>query len=65
MDCRHEKLRTVGDRLFCKDCGKELSLEILTAKETPKKAENQPEKAVPVEKTDKPTSRKGRPKKSV
>ena len=65
MDCRHEKLRTVGDRLFCKDCGKELPLEILTAKETPKKAENQPEKAAPVEKTDKPTSRKGRPKKAV
>ena len=63
--CEHERLRTVGDRLFCKDCGKELPLEILTAKETPKKAENQPEKAAPVEKTDKPTSRKGRPKKAV
>ena len=63
--CEHERLRTVGDRLFCKDCGKELPLEILTAKETPKKVENQPEKADLVEKTDKPTSRKGRPKKAV
>jgi hypothetical protein len=65
MDCRHEHLRTVGSRLFCKDCGKELPLEILTAKETPKKAENQPEKTAPVEKTDKPTSRKARQKKAV
>ena len=65
MDCRHEKLRTVGDQLFCKDCGKELPLEILTAKKTPVKAENQSEKAALVKKTDKPTSKKGRPKKAV
>ena len=63
--CNHDRLRTVGDRLFCKDCGKELPLDVLKAKETPKKVENQPEKADLVEKTDKPTSRKGRPKKAV
>lgn len=30
MACNHERLRTVGDRLFCKDCGEELPLEYLT-----------------------------------
>lgn len=29
MNCVHEHLRTVGDRLFCKDCGEELPLEYL------------------------------------
>lgn len=29
MGCKHEVLRTVGDRLFCKDCGEELPLEFL------------------------------------
>lgn len=27
--CQHEKLKTVGDRLFCKICGQELPLEFL------------------------------------
>ena len=27
--CEHKNLRTVGDRLFCKDCKKELPLEFL------------------------------------
>jgi hypothetical protein len=35
------------------------------AKNKPVKAEKQAEKAVSIEKTDKPTSRKGRPKKAV
>ena len=30
MGCKHERLRTVNDRLFCKDCGEELPLEYLT-----------------------------------
>jgi hypothetical protein len=60
--CEHEKLRTVGDRLFCIDCGKELPVEFLTGTV---KAEKQAEKTAPAEKTDKPTSRKGRPKKTV
>ena len=30
MSCKHEHLRTVGDRLFCKDCGEELPIEFLT-----------------------------------
>lgn len=27
--CEHKNLRTVGDRLFCKDCKEELPLEFL------------------------------------
>lgn len=30
MSCNHEKFRTVGDRLFCLDCGEELPIEMLT-----------------------------------
>lgn len=30
MGCKHEHLRTVNDRLFCKDCKAELPLEFLT-----------------------------------
>lgn len=36
--CDHKNLRTVGDRLFCKDCKAELPLEFLT--EGPKKEED-------------------------
>lgn len=35
--CEHKNLRTVGDRLFCKECGKELPLEFLYKKPEPKK----------------------------
>ena len=35
MSCKHEHLRTVGDRLFCKDCAEELPIEFLTG-EKPK-----------------------------
>ncbi len=52
MGCKHEHLRTVGDRLFCKDCGKELPLEYLTGGQKP--AENPPAE----EKTDKTTPKK-------
>ena len=31
--CEHKNLRTVGDRLFCKDCKEELPLEFLTLNE--------------------------------
>ena len=42
MSCKHEHLRTVGDRLFCKDCGDELPIEFLTEGSQ----EVQPEKPV-------------------
>lgn len=30
MECKHERLKTVNNRLFCMDCGAELPLEVLT-----------------------------------
>ena len=58
MGCEHEHLRTVGDRLFCKDCGKELPIEFLTqgepVQEKPKKA---PAKKAPAKKA--PAKKKG------
>lgn len=34
--CEHKNLKTVGHRLFCKDCGQELPIEFLTKKPTKK-----------------------------
>ena len=65
MACKHERLRTVGHRVFCCSCGEELPLEFLMQKNKPVKADKKPEKAASAEKTDKPTVRKGRPKKAV
>ena len=31
--CEHKNLKTVGHRLFCKDCGQELPIEFLTAEQ--------------------------------
>ena len=59
MDCKHERMRTVGDRLFCKDCGKELPMEYLV--NGTKQAEKPAEEAKP----DKSTSRKRTAKKAV
>ena len=61
MDCKHERLRTVGDRLFCCECNKELPIEFLTAKN----GKNQPVKTAPAESTDKPAAKTRRPKKAV
>ena len=33
--CEHKNLRTVGNRLFCKDCKAELPIEFLTKDEKP------------------------------
>ena len=33
--CEHKNLRTVGDRLFCKDCKEELPIEFLTGGNKP------------------------------
>lgn len=59
MDCRHEKLRTVGDKLFCKDCGKELPLEYLVS------GTKQAEKPVAEAKPDKAPAKKRTAKKAV
>lgn len=47
--CNHEHLRTVGHRLFCKDCGAELPLEFLTQpKDKPVKRNPKPRKKEPI-----------------
>ena len=56
--CNHENLRAVNDRLFCKDCGKELPLEFLTGPQ--KQAADKPEAV----KTDKPAPKKRTAKKA-
>ena len=43
MGCEHEHLRTVGDRLFCKDCKAELPIEFLTGGKPEKPEEIAPE----------------------
>ena len=59
--CDHERLRTVGDRVFCCHCGQELDLEFLASKNGKNSANNLAEES----KTDKPTTRKRAAKKAV
>lgn len=59
MDCAHKLLRTVGEKLFCKDCGKELPMEWLVS------GVEQAEKPAEEAKQDKSTSRKRTAKKAV
>lgn len=61
MNCKHERLRTVGDRLFCLSCGEELPLEFLAGN----KAEKQAEKAAEPEKVNKSPAKKRTSKKAV
>ena len=61
MNCKHERLRTVGNRVFCCECREELPLEFLMAKN----GKNSAEKPVEEAKTDKGTSRKRTAKKAV
>jgi hypothetical protein len=56
--CDHERLRTVGDRVFCCECGKELDIAFLEGKNSVKKPSAEPG-------TDKPTAKKTRAKKAV
>ena len=63
MGCEHEHLRTVGDRLFCKDCGDELPIEFLT-KKTPVVAAETAEIPAEEKKTGKSPAKKRTPKKA-
>lgn len=36
--CEHKRLKAVGERIFCMDCGQEVSRAFLLAKNEPKKA---------------------------
>lgn len=51
--CEHKNLRTVGDRLFCKDCKEELPLEFLTLNEGLKPIQEEQKPAIqPAEKEE-------------
>ena len=43
MDCKHERLRTVGDRVFCMECREELPLEFLITGKLPEEIETHAE----------------------
>lgn len=58
--CEHERLRTVGDDVFCCICGEKLPLEFLMNKgkpaepaEVPVNPEEKPKKKAPAKKTKK------------
>lgn len=59
--CKHERLRTVGDRLFCCDCNEELPLGFLMGNN----GEITAKKPAGEAKTDKASSRKRTAKKAV
>ena len=65
MDCKHERLRTVGDRVFCCSCGEELSLEFLKSRNASVNDENRANKAVDEPKMSKSPSKKRTAKKAV
>lgn len=52
MNCKHERLRTRGDEVFCCACGAKLTLEFLAAKGKPEeeKAEAEPKPKKPARK---------------
>jgi hypothetical protein len=54
----HERLRTVGDRVFCCECGKELDIAFLEGKNSVKKPSDNPG-------PDKTPAKKTRAKKAV
>ena len=69
MGCKHEHLRTVGDRLFCKDCKAELPIEFLTGgepeePETPAVVTETAEIPPKPKKTGKSPAKKRTPKKA-
>ena len=61
MGCEHKRLRTVGDRVFCCECGKELDIEFLVAKN----GKNNANKPADEPKPDKAPARKRTAKKAV
>ena len=61
MDCKHERLRAVGDRIFCCSCNAEVTDEFNASLNAQKPVKNPSEDA----KTDKLTSKKRTAKKAV
>ena len=51
MGCKHERLRTIGNQVFCCGCGEELPLEfLLNAGKRASKAEEEPKQGNPAPK---------------
>lgn len=48
--CEHKLLRAVGDRLFCKQCGKELDMSFLEGQKQAKNPSDDPGKTKPAQK---------------
>lgn len=55
--CSHDRLRTVGDRVFCCECGEELDIAFLEGKNSTKNASDNTGK-------DKAPAKKSRAKKA-
>lgn len=58
MGCKHENLRAVGFKLFCKDCGQELPADYVA------NGEKRAEKPAPAPKPDKAPVKKKTAKKA-
>ena len=65
MDCKHERLRAIGDRIFCCSCNAEVSIEFLESRNTSLNAQEPAKNPSDEAKTNKPTSRKRTTKKVV
>ena len=64
--CEHERLRTVGDDVFCCICGEHLPLEFLMNKGKPAKApEKKPEEIPATAEEAKPAKKKAPAKKTT
>ena len=63
--CKHGRLRTVGDRVFCCECGEELPLEILTGEKPASEAAEQVKNTAQEETTGKTAPKKRTGKKAV
>lgn len=64
MNCNHERLRTVGDRVFCCACNEELPLEFLMNRNTSGNVENRANNTVDEAKTSKSAPKKRTAKKA-
>ena len=65
MDCKHERLRAVGDRIFCCSCNAELPIEFLESRNTSVNAQEPVKNPSDDAKANKPTSKKRTAKKTV
>ena len=65
MECKHERLRAIGDRLFCIACNKELPIEFLETRNASLNAQEPVKNPSDDAKTDKPTTKKRTAKKIV